>query len=270
MSGGHPSAFDLGAIDRLGQGASPIHRLDARAKLLATFAFIVAVVSADKYAVGDLLPFFVFPIVVASLGGVPTGFVVRRILVIAPFAVLVGIFNPFLDDTVALTVAGVAVSRGWLSFASILLRFALTVGALLILVATTGVPSLGRAAERLGAPRAFVQQLLSLYRYLFLTMDEAARTIRAYRLRAVDRTRPDWRTFARILGQLLLRAVARARRVYDAMLSRGFDGEIRMLGGLRFTARDWTFLLGWLAAFALLRFAHPARHIGDLLLGGVS
>lgn len=267
MSGPH-SAFDLATLDRLSQGDSPIHRLDPRAKLAVTLAFVVAVVSLDKYAVGDLLPFFLFPVLVLARSGIPLRLVARKVAVVAPFAVLVGVFNPLIDDAVVLHVGGVGVSGGWLSFVSILLRFALTVGALVLLVATTGVPALGRAAEKLGAPRLFVMQILGLYRYLFLLVDEAQRTLRAYRLRSAHGRAPAWRVFAQILGQLLLRAMARARRVYEAMLCRGFDGELRLLGTLRFTAGDWLFLIAWIAVFAALRFLHPADLIGHLVLGG--
>lgn len=269
MSGSH-SAFDLGTLDRLSQGSSPIHCLDPRIKLVVTLAFVLAVVSLDKYAVGDLLPFFLFPAVVLGQSGIPVRFVLRKVAVVAPFAVLVGMFNPLFDHTVVLALGGVGISGGWLSFVSILLRFALTVGALVLLVATTGVPALGRAAERLGAPRLFVMQILGLYRYLFLLVGESQRTLRAYRLRSVGGKSPGWRIFAQILGQLLLRAMARARRVYEAMLCRGFDGELRLIGVLRMTRRDWIFLIAWLAIFAALRFLHPANLIGRLVLGGAA
>jgi len=266
--GGPLSAFDLGSLDRLSQGTSSIHRLDPRTKLLATMAFVVAVVSIDKYAVADLLPFFLFPAVMLARSGVPFRFIARKIIVVAPFAILVGMFNPLFDQTVVLRIGDFGVTGGWVSFASILLRFALTIGALLLLVATTGVPALGRAAERLGAPRVFVMQVLGLYRYLFLLVGESQRTLRAYRLRSADGGLPPWRIFAQILGQLLLRAVARARRVHEAMLCRGFDGELRLLGTLRFTGRDWIFLAGWTSAFAALRFLRPAEMLGALVTGG--
>lgn len=265
---GPSSAFDLGTLDRLSQGTSPIHTLDPRAKLLATLAFVLAVVSLDKYAVGDLLPFFLFPAIILARSGIPVRFVARKIILVAPFAVLVGVFNPLFDQTVVLRIGDIDITGGWVSFASILLRFVLTIGALLLLIATTGVPALGRAAERLGAPRIFVMQILGLYRYLFLLVGESQRTLRAYRLRAVDAGVPSWRIFAQILGQLLLRAVARARRVHEAMLCRGFDGELRLLGTLRFSPRDWAFLAAWTAAFAALRFLRPAEVIGALVTGG--
>ncbi len=268
MNGGGHSLLDLGTLDRLGQGDSAIHRIDARAKLAVTLAFVLCVVSFDKHAVGDLLPFATFPIVLLAVSGVPVRFVLRRLAIVAPFAVLVGVFNPLLDREVVASVAGIGISGGWLSFVSILVRFALTIGALLILVATTPVPALGRAALRMGAPRVFVTQLLSLYRYLFLLAEESRRTLTAYRLRVPHDRPPSWRAFAAILGQLLLRAVARARRIHEAMLCRGFDGEWRLIATPRMSGRDWLFAVGWLGFFAVLRLVFPAHALGLLLVGG--
>ena len=263
------SHFDLGVLDRLSRGASPIHKLDPRAKLAVTLAFVVAVMSLPKYAVGDILPFFVFPFIMLARSGVLPRFILRRLVAVAPFAVMVGAFNPLFDTEIALRIGGTGISGGWLSFASIVLRFLLTIGALLLLMATTGVPALGRAAAQLGVPRVFVAQILGLYRYLFLALEEAQNTHLAWRLRTAHGRHPSWRVHAHILGQLLLRAVARARRVHTAMECRGFDGEFRLMSRPVFTARDWAFVIGWGAAFAVLRFGHPAEAIGALVLGAV-
>ncbi|MBI5120710.1 MAG: cobalt ECF transporter T component CbiQ [Rhodospirillales bacterium] len=261
------SARDFGTLDRWARAQSPIHRLDPRAKLLATLAFALAVVSQDKYALGDQLPFFLFPIFLWARSGVPAGLILRRVLAVAPFAALVGLFNPLFDTRIALELGGLAISGGWISFASILLRSLLTVSALVLLVATTDIPALARAAERLGVPQVFVTQMLGLYRYLFLLADEASRVVLAYRLRAVHGRPPSWRVFAAILGQLLLRSLKRALRVHRAMWLRGFDGEMRRLSALSFRPQDGWFLLGWLIVFALIRFYHPAQWIGGAALG---
>ena len=144
---------------------------NGRAKVVATLLFLVAVVSFPPYEVAALIPFFLFPVLMLTLGGIPSGFILRKILFVSPFALLIGIFNPFLDTRTAAVIAGFPVSAGWLSFVSILLRFMLTVTAALLLVATTGFNGVCLALEKLGAPKAFVVQLLFLYRYLFVLVD---------------------------------------------------------------------------------------------------
>ena len=173
----------IGALDRLSRGTSPIHTLDPRAKLAVTLAFAIAVASVPKYALDTLLPFAVFPLFMLIQSEIPASFVLRRLAVLAPFAVVAGAFNPLLDTHTVLRIGGVGISGGWLSFVSILVRFVLTIGALIVLAASTGVPALGHAAKKLGAPRALVTQILGLYRYLFLTLEELQRTLLAWRLR---------------------------------------------------------------------------------------
>ncbi|MBI5014144.1 MAG: cobalt ECF transporter T component CbiQ [Deltaproteobacteria bacterium] len=261
------SFFDLGRLDRLAHQDSPIHRLDPRAKLFTTLVFLVCVVSFRKYQVSALLPFFVFPVVLATLGGLPLGYLAKRVLAVAPFAFFVGIFNPLLDRHPLFFLGSVGISGGWVSFASILLRFTLTVGAAFILIATTSFHGVCLALARLGAPRIMANQLLFLYRYLFVLGDEAMRLVRARALRSFDGRGMGMRVYGHMLGHLLLRSLARAQRVHLAMCCRGFDGEIRLLRRLKLGGREAAFTLGWSAAFLALRFYNVPQLLGGLVTG---
>ena len=245
--------YELGQLDSLARRDTPIHRLDPRAKVLTTLVFLVCVVSFGKYDVLPMLPYLLFPVVLASEGDLPWRFFARKLLVVAPFAVVIGMFNPLLDRTVILHLGGVGVSGGWVSFVSILLRFGLTTMAALVLIATTGFVGVCMAIERLGAPDVFATQLLFLYRYIFVLGDEAMRMVRARALRSFGRRGTGVRVYGSMLGSLLLRTYDRAQRVYLAMLCRGFDGHVRIRGQLRLRARDVAFTLGWSAAFVLFR-----------------
>jgi cobalt/nickel transport system permease protein len=258
--------FDLGALDELAARDSAVHRLDPRAKLLTTAAFVLTVVSFGRYEISALLPFFLFPAALLAAAGLPAGPLARRLLLAAPFALLVGAFNPLLDREVLLRLGGVGISGGWLSFLSIQLRFLLTVGAALVLIATTGFAPLCLALERLGAPRIFALQLLFLYRYLFVLVEEGGRLARARTLRAGRGRGTGVRVFGTLAGQLLLRSLDRARRLHLAMLSRGFDGEIRLLRPLRLGGREFAFIGGWATFFLLLRVGDLPRRLGELLL----
>jgi cobalt/nickel transport system permease protein len=259
--------FDLGRLDRLAAQDTAIHRLDPRAKLLTTLVFLLCVVSFGKYKVSALLPFFAFPLVLALAGRVPLGFVARRVLAVAPFALFVAIFNPLLDRGTLLEVGPFAISGGWVSFTSILLRFALTIGTALVLVATTSFYGLCLGLDRLGTPKAFIVQLLFLYRYLFVLVDEAAKLIRARALRSFGRKGLGFRPYGSLIGQLLLRTLARAQRVHHAMLCRGFDGEVRRLQQLRFGRSEIAFTAAWSSVFLLMRFSDVPLLLGEAALG---
>lgn len=263
----------LSTIDRLDRLAglnTAVHRLDPRTKVLTTLTFVVCVVSFAPHDLLGLLPFALYPVVLASAGGVPFGFIGRILLVVSPFALAVGAFNPVFDREVVLYLGTVGVSGGWVSYASILLRFLLTIAAALLLTATTGFYGICVALEKLRVPRVFVTQLLLLYRYLFVLGDEARRMDQARRLRSLGRRGTGLSVFAQILGQLLLRTVARAQRIHAAMLCRGFQGEVRAARPLRFGAPDAFFLLGWSAAFVLLRLFDIPLLLGRAITGVLS
>lgn len=264
------SFFDIGRLDRLAQQHTAVHRLDPRAKLLTTMAFLMAVVSFPKYEISALLPFFLYPIVLVTVGQLPVGFIVQKIVVVAPFAVMVGIFNPFFDREVLLHLGPLGISGGWISFASILLRFFLTIGTAFLLIATTSFHGLCLAMLRLGLPKVLTVQLLFLYRYIFVLGMEAMRVFRARALRSFGKRGLGMKVFASVVGHLLLRTLDRAQRVHRAMLSRGFDGEIRVLRPLHIAATDVLFVLGWWAAFAVMRAYNLPQLVGAIFTRALS
>lgn len=258
---------ELSRIDVFARQDTWIHRIDARAKVLATFVFLLCVVSFPRYAVLPLLPFVIFPVVIASLGRLPLGWLVQRLLVASPFALMVGIANPLVDQTPVAILPGHSIAAGWLSFASIGLRFLLTTAVALLLIATTGMPAICEALRQLRIPEAFVTQLQLLYRYLFLLGEEAMRMERARDLRSCGRRGTGLWVSGTLLGALLLRTVARANRIYAAMLLRGFEGTIRPASLRALTRRDLVFLLGWSTAFLICRQVPVGELLGHAVIG---
>lgn len=247
---------------------SPMHRLDARTKALVTFAFIATVMSFPRYELSALTPFFLYPFAIIALSGIPFGFILKKLLLAAPFALCIGLFNPLLDRHPVMVAGGFVVAGGWLSFGSILLRFALTVSAALTLLACTGMLRLCAGLERLGLPRILAGQLLFLYRYIFVIADEALRMRRGLELRSAGSRSPALRVYGSLVGHLLLRAMDRAQRIYGAMLARGFNGAMPALQPARLQGADILFACGWLAFFALARGVNLAEQLGRLFTGG--
>lgn len=270
MAGLESGVYQLGKIDTLAALDTPIHRIDPRAKVLTTMVYLVCVVSFGKYELLPLLPFALFPIVLASEGEVPFGYLGTRLLIAAPFALFVGIFNPLLDRAVIGQIGGVDVVAGWVSYGSIMLRFTLTTAAALVLICTTGMNSVCMAIERMGAPDVFATQLLFLYRYIFVLAEEVLTMSRARSLRSFGRRGMGFRVYGQILGQLLLRTYGRAQRIYNAMLCRGFDGHVRTMRTLKFAARDYAFICGWSAAFLVFRLYNVPLLLGQIVTGLIS
>lgn len=257
--------LELGYMDILSGKDTPVHRIDPRAKLLTTIIFIIAVVSFNKYEISALIPFFIYPAVMIGLGGLPFYYLFRKLLIVAPFAVMIGIFNPLLDSGILIKTGLFPISGGWISFFSIMIKFTLTAGSVLILIACTGFNSVCMALEKMGAPRIFAVQLLFLYRYIFVLIEEASRMTNARALRSFNGKGKEIKVFGYLTGQLLLRTIDRAQRIHLAMLCRGFDGEIRVNRRLEAGFREVIFTVGWSAFFVAMRFYNIPLIVGRLL-----
>ncbi len=246
------------SIDRYAGGGSLLHRLDARAKLLAALAYTAAAVSEPRHEVAGLLPYLVPPLAAVLLSGVPAGFVLKRVLAISPFVLAVAAVNPIFETAPATVTAGpwtATVRAGWATAASIFLKFLVSALALLVLATTTRLSRVAGAMSFLGLPRVLALQVTILYRYLFLVIDEFERRRRAAEARAVGTI--GWAARARLSGSqlagLFSRSLERAERVSQAMAARGFDGTLPRAPGERLRPADAALLAGTLALAAALR-----------------
>ncbi len=243
------------SIDRYAGDFSPVHRLDARAKLLAVLAYTAAAVSEPRQEVAGLLPYLVPPLGLILVSGVPAGFVLKRLLVISPFVLAVAAVNPLFETAPVEVTAGpwsATVRAGWVTAASIFLKFLVSALALLALATTTRLSRVAGAMSALGLPRILAMQVTILYRYLFLVVDEFERRRRAAEARTVGPIGVAAR--ARLSGSqlagLFSRSLERAERVSQAMAARGFDGSLPRTPGERLRLADAAFLAAALALAA--------------------
>jgi cobalt/nickel transport system permease protein len=245
-------------MDRYAGLESPVHRLDARAKLLAALVFTAAAISEPRTVVAELVPYLVPPLAVILISGVPLRFVFLRVLIVSPFALLVAGLNPIFETepvTVTLGPWSATMRAGFVTGAAIVLKFLISVLALLALATTTRLHRLAGAMSSMGVPRLLAMQVAFLYRYLFVVIDEFERRRRAVAVRTVGRTGLGSRARAAgsALAGLFARSLDRAERVTAAMSARGFDGTPPRAPGERLRVGDVAFVLAALALAAGLR-----------------
>jgi len=112
-----------------------------------------------------------------------------------------------------------------------------------------------------------VSQLLFLYRYLFVLMEEAMRVVRARDMRSFGSRGAGPRVYVRIVGTLFLRTVERAERIYGSMLARGFRGEVPSMRRERLRPADAFYVLATGSFFALCRLVAVPEAIGRFVRG---
>jgi cobalt/nickel transport system permease protein len=248
-------------IDRFAHGDSPMHRLDARAKLVALVAYSAVLVSFGRYAVADLAPLAIAPAAGLWLGGVPVRFALKRVLILSPFILTVCLTSPWYDRSIHAAAFGpwqFSVTGGWLTMADVAIKFLLGVLALTAVTCTTPFALLLGAMARLGAPKLLVNQLGLLYRYLFVLLDEAMRIRRGRDFRGAAMAPLTRRLAAAggVIGSLFVRTLDRGDRVLMAMQVRHYNGEPRSLDRLQFRWRDAAFLLALAGYLVLCRWGY--------------
>jgi cobalt/nickel transport system permease protein len=246
--------------DQYRRGSSLIHRLDPRIKTLAALLFIGTATllrPGTWEAMGLLLA---AALAVAGFSGLGLGFALKRSFVALPFA-LAAVTLPFTVPGQPIAhLGGLSVSaEGSVRFVSLLIKSWLSVQVAILLVATTPFHSLLWGLRELRVPRPLVSIVAFMYRYLFVLADEALRLVRARAARAAAGTGSGgggliWRgrVAGGMVGNLALRAFERSERIYDAMLARGFQGEIRSFNPPPLTDTDRNALVGWVTYLAMV------------------
>jgi cobalt/nickel transport system permease protein len=220
---------------------SPLFRWDSRWKLTALVIAIFCVAGLETLLPLALAALGVILLLVASR--VPFAWYSRRLALLLPLLAALFIVLPFVlhDDGPALLLGPVRVSWfGFLAACALTLRALVILSLVLILLTSTPLPSLFKAAHALYIPGFLVQVVSLSYRYLFLIIEEFKRLRIALRLRGF-RNRGNlhsYHTIGNVSAILLLRGSERAERVGQAMRCRGFDGHFRCLTEFRTTGAD--------------------------------
>jgi cobalt/nickel transport system permease protein len=213
----------LDALERHREGTGPLHRLDARVKLIAALALIIAVIAMPIAAwrwYGSVGLFLAF---VVGLSGIPPRELGRRWLgLFLLVAFLVVMIAPAHPERARLGLPAVA--------ASILIKNGLALMTMIVLAGTTPFPRLLAGLRRLGMPPVLVATLQFMERYRHVLVEEVDRMATARRARTFGRRGVlSWSLLSGLIGLLFLRSFERAERVHDAMIARGWDGTIRSL-----------------------------------------
>jgi cobalt/nickel transport system permease protein len=254
-------------LDPYHQNNSLIHVIDARVKFVLTLAFILTTALTPVGAWPIYIMLFALIMAVVILSELGVGFVLKRALLALPFvlAALPVIFTQGADPwftfsigTWGLTVYGSGVAR----FLSIALKSWISVQAAIVLASSTPFPELLAAMRAVKVPRLLVGIFGLMWRYLFVLADEAMRLIRARASRSGHSDRPDLRPGGKVTwrarvaggmaGNLFIRAFERSDRIYVAMLSRGYDGEVRATPLPPLSKVSWLILIFSLALLGLL------------------
>lgn len=231
--------YDL-EIDRFAHMKSPVHAWDPRVKIpgLLIMAFTLGMLKDIRLAAIGLG----FSVGLVAISRIPIPFVLHRLkwvlIFLAPFILIMPITVPGRDIW---GYSFISVSYEGVSLASLILLKALSIVLLIFpMFGTAPFHTSMKALQNLKIPVRFVQIILFTYRYIFVFFEEIRRMSNAARTRGFE-ARTRWHTFRTLgnfIGVLLVRSFERTERLYNAMISRGYTGELVTLSNFSMTLRD--------------------------------
>ncbi len=188
----------------------PVRRLPAWLKLILALAVVLATVSLPGDQFKGLAIIAAVVLVAIVVSGMPVGALLKRLLWLEPLVIGVAVLMLFQE-------------HGGLLFCGVLLKTNLCLTATILLSATTPFSELLQVLRRCHVPWVMISTIALMHRYLFVLSDEAERMRRARASRTYTaRQRLQWAALATVIGQLFIRASARAERIYAAMSARGW------------------------------------------------
>jgi cobalt/nickel transport system permease protein len=256
-------AAGITALEEFAMKDSPLSRIHPGAKLFAAAVYLVCTVSFPAAALSGLVPYLFYPAVLLPLADIPLKALATRVVPALPFALMGGISCVLVMREPAFVFGDLVVSRGVVSFAAIMLKTILCVGAALILAGSTPFHILCACLRRLHVPAVLCLQLALCYRYIAVLLEETRATYIAYILRSSGK-KAAMKDMGPLLGTLLLRGMDRADRVYNAMRCRGFNGEF-FAERKALKAADWLYCAAVCGCTVFLRFFNLPRFLGTVL-----
>jgi len=237
-------------------GESFIHSLDPRVKIIVAILFsVVVAVSSNFLALLPALAVSLFLIILARLS---MRRVFYRLLLVNGLILFLWLFLPFTYQGEALFTIGplVGTKEGVLYASQITVKCNAILLAMIALLATIPVFSLGHAMNELCFPDKIVHLFLFTYRYIHVIFQEYRRLINAMKMRAFvpGTNMHTYRSYAYLVGMLLVKSYDRAERIHRAMLCRGFNGKYYTLSRFSIKIGDILYLSLMLAAIVGLVF----------------
>lgn len=259
---------EINYIDTLASRNQWINNLHPLVKVFVFIFYIVTVVSFQKYDITGLVGMIVFPLAIFILAEIPFLASLKRLRIILPLVCLIGIFNPFFD-TQRLQLGSITVRAGIISMITLIIKGMLTVFASYLLIVTTNIEKICYALRLVHCPKIIVTEILLIYRYITVFMQEVGKVTRAYSMRAPKHKGIHFKAWGSLAGSILLRSVDRAQAIFDSMCMRGYNGNFAYIGTKqKFRTADAIFLVIWTVAFILFR-KFPVIIILGNLFGGI-
>jgi len=227
------------------EGETFVHKLDPRVRLFSVFFFSIIISVSDRLYSLILALIIAFGFLIFAR--LPVKEVFFRLFMANIFIFLLWLFLPFsITGDVIYRIGPLELTRQGLLYCLLLtLKSNAIIIMLMSLAATMPVFTMGRAMNYLRIPSKIVHLFIFTYRYVHAIYREFLRLKDAIDIRGfIPKTNMHtYRTYAYLIGMLIVKSHDRAERVHAAMLCRGFHGRFFDLTEFSIKKNDLIFFI---------------------------
>lgn len=243
-------------------GDSFIHRLDPRVKLVVALVFSTVTAIENRFSALGMA--VVLALSLAALARLPARALAYRIVAVNGFLLFLWVMLPLTyGGADVVRVGPLNLSREGISYALLVtLKSNAIILVCVALLSTTYLSVLGRTLGWLHVPDKITHLLLFMLRYLGMINRDYLRLWTSMKVRCF---RPGtnvhtYRSYANMVGMLLITSYESAEAIYAAMVCRGFKGRFHTTEEFSFSARDFFFgavMAALLALMGILQWNQP-------------
>lgn len=226
--------------DTFFKGNSIVHKTDPRIKIVFLFIFAsIAAVSKSESTLYFALGFSIFTV---ALSRIAFKSLVKRFLVVNSFLFVMWLIIPFTHpgQPIYHILQFTATKEGVEMVFIITLKANAIFLAAFTLLGSSNVFDIAHGLDHLHIPRKLVQLFFFTLRYSHLLNLEISRQRNAMKVRCFQpkTNMHTYRSYAYLMGMMLVRSLDRSQRVYQAMICRGFSGDFPAYHHPKFTLTD--------------------------------
>ena len=212
--------------------SSLLSQLKPEIKIVSTFMIVLSIAFLSLESTVSIIVQTLIVLLMINLSKIKVSTYFKRLSIDIPF-VLFALFLPFLskgDNTVMFELFSLRIyETGFYEMISILIKITLCVSLAIVLTATTSNIEIIYGLQKLKISPLLISILSFAIRYIDVFIDEFKRVKVAMKSRGYDQKGlKGLKPIAYASGALLIRGYERGERVYNSMISRGFNGSIEL------------------------------------------
>jgi cobalt/nickel transport system permease protein len=246
------------SLEEYTEGYSPLHKLDARVKLICAITSIFCIVFLTHWYLPLLFFVVNFGLVLYSKASLKV--YVKRLLMPISLIAFISIIMPFTYGSTIIArfpLIGIPIYQQGIYFGILVFtRCISAVSVLNLLILVTPITTVMDSLAWFHVPSVIIDTMLLMFRYIGILSEESTRMYRAQASRCGHSSSVSYfrkiANYGNIAGSLLVRAFDRSVKVGNAMVSRGYTGKYNLFTSEKKAIPKWDALVGLLVVIATI------------------